>query len=136
MANEPILSAGISVAFTGDDSGSLTAQLLDITKDAEKTDELEITHQGISALTKLFMPGFTDLQSISLLLHFHSDNTRPANGESGTFVLTLTNAGITLNTLTLTGFFSELNDMDAKLGQKVSENAKFKINTAAWSTVV
>lgn len=135
MANDPILSTGISVAFTGDDSGSITAELLDVTKDAEKTDEIEVTHQGSSNLLKEFMAGLTDMGSISLLLHFNPDNTRPANGESGSLVLTLTNSGITLNTLTLTGFFSELGDMDAKLGAKVSENMKFKVNTAAWSTV-
>jgi len=130
-----LLSSGISVAFTGDDSGSITAELLDVLKDAEKTDSIETTHQGTSNSLKEFMAGLTDLQSIALLLHFDPDNVRPGNGESGSLVVTLTNTGITLNTLTLTGFFEELGDMDAKLGQKMSENMKFKINTVAWSTV-
>jgi len=129
------LSTGISLVFTGDDSGSITAELLDVVKDAEKTDAIDATHQGTSNSLREFMAGLTDLQSLSLLLHFDPDNTRPGRGESGTLVVTLANTGITLNTLTLTGFFEEIGDMDAKLGQKMSETMKFKINTAAWSTV-
>jgi hypothetical protein len=128
------LSTGMSVVFTGADSGSLTAELLDVTKEAEKTDSVEVTHQGTANSLKEFMAGLTDVGAISLLLHFDPDNVRPANGESGSLVLTLTNSGITLDTLTLTGFFEELGDMDAKLGQKMTENMKFKINTAGWST--
>jgi len=127
------LSAGITVAFTGASGGSITAELLDVAKDPAKTDSLETTHQGTANLLKSYMSGFTDLQSISLLLHFSPDNVRPASGESGTLVLVLANAGLTLKTLTMTGFFEELGDLDAKLGQKMSENMKFKINTAAWS---
>lgn len=129
-----LLSTGITVTFTGADSGSLSAELLDVTKEAEKTDSIEVTHQSTANLLKEFMAGLTDKAAISLLLHFDPDNTRPGNGESGSLVLELANAGITLNTLTLTGFFEELGDMDAKLGQKMTENMKFKINTSTWST--
>lgn len=127
------LSTGITVSFTGDDGGTITAELLDVTKEAEKTDSIEVTHQGTAGRLKEFMAGLTDLSAISLLLHFDPDNVRPANGEAGTLVLVLANAGITLDTLTLTGFFEEMGDMDAKLGQKITENMKFKVNTAAWS---
>lgn len=127
------LSTGITVTFTGASGGSITAELLDVAKDAAKTDSIETTHQGTASALKSFMAGLTDLQSISLLLHFSPDNVRPANGESGTLVLVLANSGLTLKTLTMTGFFEELGDVDAKLGQKMSENMKFKINTAVWS---
>jgi hypothetical protein len=130
-----LLSTGITVAFTGADSGTITGELLDVTKESEKTDSLDVTHQGTANSLRAFMPGLTDMAGISLLLHFDPDNARPGNGEQGTLVVTLANAAATLNTLTLVGFFEEQGDIDAKLGQKMSENFKFKINTAAWSTV-
>jgi len=130
-----LLSTGITVVFTGDDSGTLTGELLDVVKETEKTDSIEDTHQGTANSLKSFFAGLTDLSSISLLLHFDPDNDRPGRGEAGSLVITLANAGATLNTLTLVGFFEEQGDIDAKLGQKMTENVKFKINTAAWSTV-
>jgi len=126
---------GISVAFTGDDGGSLTAQLLDINKDTEKTDQIDTTHQLTLDEFREFISGLTDGQSIALLLHFDSDNVRPGNGEAGILVITLPFTGITLDTLTISCNVEEKGDMDAKLGAKMTENLKFKITgKPVWST--
>lgn len=49
------VSKGISVAFTGDASGTLTAELLDINLDAQKTDQVDVTHQGTTDGFRAFL---------------------------------------------------------------------------------
>ena len=128
------VSKGISVAFTGDLSGTLTAELLDIKLDAQKTDQVEVTHQASADAFKEFLSGFSDGQSITLALNFDSDNVRPAAGESGTLVITLPFTTATLKTLTIKCNVEEVGDMDAALGAKMAESIKFKINgTPVWS---
>lgn len=128
-------SLGIVVAFTGDDSGSLTAQLLDIMKDAEKTDQLDVTHQATSDNFRDFISGLHDGQSITLALNFDSDNTRPANGEAGDLTITLPFTGATLKVCTIPVNVEEMGDIDAKLGAKMAESIKFKVTgIPVWTT--
>lgn len=121
------ISLGIKVAFTGDSSGSLTAELLDINKDGEKTDQLDVTHQESADGFKEFLSGLTDGQSITLSLNFDSDNVRPSNGESGSLAITLPFTSATLRVLTIPCNVEEVGNIDAALGQKMAEQIKFKI---------
>lgn len=128
------VSLGIKVAFTGTSSGSLTAELLDINLDAQKTDQVDVTHQDSEDGFREFLSGFSDGQSITLALNFDSDNVRPAAGESGTLVITLPFTTATLKTLTIKCNVEEVGDMDAALGAKMAESIKFKINgKPVWS---
>jgi hypothetical protein len=130
------VSSGISVVFTGDDSGTITAELVDVVKDPTKTDQVDVTHQESSDEHREFLSGLSDGQSITLLLNMDPDNVRPAEGESGSLVITFTWSGITLNTLTITCNVEEIGDIQAALGEKVTESIKFKISgKPAWSTV-
>lgn len=128
------VSKGISVAFTGDLSGTLTAELLDINLDAQKTDQVDVTHQASTDGFREFLSGLSDGQSITLALNFDSDNVRPAAGESGTLVVTLPFTTATKKTLTITCNVEEVGNMDAALGAKMGESVKFKINgKPVWS---
>ncbi len=128
------VSKGISVAFTGDDSGTLTAELLDIVKDPIKTDQIDVTHQSTTDEIRDFLSGFSDGQSITLKLNFDSDNVRPARGEAGDLVITLPFTSATLKTLTIPCNVEELGDIEANLGQKMGESIKFKITgLPVWS---
>lgn len=131
------VSQGVTVAFTGADSGTLTAQLVDITVDATKTDQVDVTYQGTTNQIRDFISGLHDGQSVTLLLNFDPDNARPALGEAGTLVFTFSAwTGVTLNTLTIPVNVEELGDIQATLGDKVTESIKFKVRGAkAWSTV-
>lgn len=131
------VSQGVTVAFTGDDSGTLTAQLVDITVDATKTDQVDVTYQGTTNQIRDFISGLHDGQSVTLLLNFDPDNVRPALGEAGDLVFSFGAwAGTTLNTLTIPCNVEELGDIQATLGDKVTESIKFKVTGAkAWSTV-
>ena len=128
------VSKGISVAFTGDDSGTLTAELLDITLDAQKADQVDVTHQGTTDGVRDFLSGLVDGQSITLALNFDSDNVRPAAGEAGTLVVTLPFTTATLKTLTIACNVEEVGGMEAALGAKMAETIKFKITAKpTWS---
>jgi len=128
------VSLGIKVAFTGTSSGSLTAELLDINLDAQKTDQVDVTHQDSEDGFREFLSGLTDGQSITLSLNFDSDNVRPAAGESGSLVVTLPFTGATLKVLTIPCNVEEVGSIDAALGQKMGESIKFKITgKPAWS---
>lgn len=128
------VSVGITATFTGDNSGVLTAQLLDITKDAEKTDQVDVTHQSSTDAYREFLSGLTDGQSITLTLNFDSDNVRPAVGENGSLVITLPFSAATLKTLTMNANVEESRNIDAALGQKMAEQIKFKIcGKPAWT---
>jgi len=128
------VSIGIQAAFVGDDSGVLTAELLDINKDSEKTDQVDVTHQESEDGFREFLSGLHDGQSITLTLNFDSDNDRPANGEAGTLTITLPFSSATNKTLTMRCNVEEMADRDAALGQKMGETIKFKINgKPEWS---
>lgn len=128
------VSKGISVAFTGDASGTLTAELLDINLDAQKTDQVDVTHQGTTDGFRNFLSGLIDGQSITLTLNFDSDNVRPAAGESGSLVVTLPFTAATLKTLTIPCNVEEVGNIDAALGEKMGESIKFKITgKPTWS---
>lgn len=128
------VSKGITVAFTGDDSGTLTAQLLDINKDPIKTDQIDVTHQGTTAEIRDFLSGLHDGQSITLTLNFDSDNVRPTQGEAGDLVVTLPFTTATLKTLTIPCNVEEVGNIDANLGAKMGEAIKFKITgLPVWS---
>lgn len=121
------VSIGITATFTGDDSGVLTAELLDITCDAEKTDQIDVTHQGSTDGYREFEVGLIDAQSVTLTLNFDSDNVRPAAKEKGTLVITLPFSSATLKTCTMPVNVEESRNVDAALGQKMAEQIKFKV---------
>jgi hypothetical protein len=129
------LSIGISVTFTGDDSGTLTAQLIQPQMDPMKSDQVDITHQGTANQIRDFMSGLADGQSLTLDLLFDSDNVRPARGEAGDLVITFSNVGMTLNTLTIPCNVEEVGGFSGSLGDKMTETVKFKVTgLPVWST--
>ena len=131
-----LISTGISAVWTGDDSGTITAQLLDIEKDPDKADQVDVTYQGTSGVHRDFLSGLVDGQSITLNLHFDTDNVRPVAGEAGDLVVTFTNTGITLNTLTIPANVEEVGAISGGLGDKMTEAVKFKVTAIpVWSTV-
>jgi len=131
-----LISTGISVVWAGDDSGTLTAELLQPSKDPDKADQIDVTHQGTSGGYRDFLSGLVDGQAVTLDLHFDTDNVRPSAGEAGDLTFTFTNTGITLNTLAIPANVEEVGGFSGSLGDKMAEAIKFKVTGApAWSTV-
>lgn len=131
-----LISTGISVVWGGDDSGVVTAELLDVTRDGDKADQVDITHQSTTGVHRDFLSGLVDGQAVTLSLHFDPDNTLPAAGEAGDLTITFSNDDLANNTLTIPANVEEVGGISGGLGDKLTTDIKFKITAIpVWSAV-